>query len=68
METVGGVGLKKNFMLLQILIKHFLFFFVLGILSSYCMWELLDLSCNVWKIVAFNCINHVCTGGILHLL
>ena len=32
------------------------------------MWELLDLSRNVWKIVAFNYINHVCIGGILHLL
>ena len=32
------------------------------------VWELLDLSRNVLKIVTFNCINYVCIGGILHLL
>ena len=64
-----GVGLKKLHVVAKTnILIYFLFFFVLGISSSYCMWELLDLSLNVLKIVAFNCINHVCIGGILHLL
>ena len=64
----GWGGFYKNFVVASAnKLTYFLCFFVLGISSSYCMWELPDLSCNVWKIVAFNCINHVCIGGILHL-
>ena len=55
-----GVYLKKLYVVANTkyckLIYFYLFFFILGISSSYWMWELLDLSWNVWKIVAFNCI------------
>ena len=64
-----GVGLNKFYVVANTnKLTYFLFFFILGISSSYCMWELLDLSWNAWKLVAFNCINHVRIGGILHLL
>ena len=63
-----GVGLKNFVVAHTNILICFLFFFILGISSSYCMWEVLDLSRNVLKIVAFNCLNHVCIGGILHLL
>ena len=63
-----GVGLKNFVVANTNILICFLFFFILGISSSYCMWEVLDLSRNVLKIVAINCLNHVCIGGILHLL
>ena len=64
-----GVGLNKLYVVANTnKLTYSLFFFILGISSSYCTWELLDLSWNVWKLVAFNCINHVRIGSILHLL
>ena len=55
-----GVGLEKLYVVANTnILIYFLFFFVLGISSTYCMWELVDLFQNVWKIVGFTCINHV---------
>lgn len=61
-----GVGLNKLYVVANVnKVTYFLSFFILGISNSYCMWELLNLCWNVWKIVALIIENHVRIEGIL---